>query len=114
MLRKHYYIITINYSKINFLLNLIIIFEAYSYPKDKKIIRKKFINYTLNNNKELWLVKPKLGSVSDGIKIFTNLSNVKINDYVITKYLFKPNLIRHKTYDIRFHGLISTIKPLKL
>ena len=89
-------------------------FEAYSYPEDKKIIEKKFSNYTLKNNKELWLVKPKLGSLGGHIKIFTNLSDIKINDYIITKYLYKPNLIRHKKYDIRFHGLVSTIKPLKL
>lgn len=36
-------------------------FETYSYPEDKKIIEKKISNNTLNKNKELWLVKPKLG-----------------------------------------------------
>lgn len=70
-------------------------FEIYSYPEDKKIIEKK-----ISNNAH--------------IKIFTNLSNVKINDYIISKYLYKPNLIGHKKYEIRFHGLVSIIKPLKL
>ena len=39
--------------------------------------------------------KTKIRNVSAHIKIFTNL-------------------IGHKKYEIRFHGLVSIIKPLKL
>ena len=90
-------------------------FESYSYPEDKKSIELKFKNYTFKENKkDLWLIKPKLGSLGDKIKLFTNLSNITIHDYLITKYLNNPHLIRQYKYDLRFHGLVSTIKPLKL
>ena len=48
--------------------------ETYSYPEDKKSIELKFKNYTFKENKkDLWLIKPKLGSLCDKIKLFTNL-----------------------------------------
>ena len=90
--------------------------ETYSYPEDKKSIELKFKNYTFNENitNDLWLIKPTLGSLGSKIKLFTNLSSITMPDYLITKYLNNPHLIRQYKYDLRFHGLVSTIKPLKL
>jgi hypothetical protein len=63
---------------------------------------------------DLWLIKPKLGSLGNKIKLFAGLSNITMPVYLITKYLNNPHLIRQYKYDLRFHGLVSTIKPLKL
>ena len=42
-------------------------FESYFMPKEKKIIEKKFINYS-QSKKNLWLCKDSNGSLGLGIK----------------------------------------------
>ena len=60
------------------------------------------------------MVKPTLGSLGLDISILTNFSDIKLKQFLLTKYLYNPHLIRGYKYDLRFHRLISTIKPLKL
>ena len=89
--------------------------ESYSYPEEKDIIETKFKNYTFKNKKkDIWMVKPNIGLGGFNISILNNFSSIKFKHYIITKYLENPYLIRGFKFDIRFHGLISTIKPLKL
>ena len=88
--------------------------ESYVYPREKKQIFINFNNYDSKKNKTLYLIKPPMGSVGSGIKFLNNITNVKYSNYIITKYLHNPHLIRGYKYDIRFHALISSIKPLKL
>ena len=88
--------------------------ETYSYPEERDKIKKKFHNYTLKAGGDIWLIKPKLGSLGKKIGILKNLSNIKLKNYVITKYLYNSYLIKGYKNDFRFHGLISSIKPLKL
>lgn len=89
--------------------------ETYSNPEDNNIIYNKFKNYTLTNysKDELWLVKPKLSSLGINITILRNYSNIKSN-YIVTKFLKNPHLIKGYKYDLRFHGLITSIQPLRL
>ena len=89
--------------------------ETYSYPEDKDIINKKFINYSFEKSSKdnLWLIKPKLGKFGKSISILKNISEIK-NDFLITKYLYNPHLIKEYKYDLRIHGLVTGIKPLKL
>ena len=89
-------------------------FETYSYPEQKNIIKKKFKNYIINESNYLWMIKPKLASLGNNISILKDFSQIKLKDYIITKFLDNPHLINGYKYDIRFHGLISSIKPLKL
>ena len=58
--------------------------ETYAYPEQKDIINEKFKNYNLAIG-NLWLIKPKLMSLGDGIHIFHNFTNLN-DDYIITKY----------------------------
>ena len=113
--------------------------ESYSYPEDKDIIYDKFKDFSINfqsiflnssvdgeekkhrkkkdsSKDNYWLIKPKLASVGEGIKILNSFENIEKldNNFYITKLLNNPHLIRGYKYDIRFHGLISSIKPLKL
>ena len=88
--------------------------ETYSYPEQKFIIEKKFKNYIINQSNNIWMIKPKLASVGYNISILKDFSSIKLNDYIITKYLDNPHIIRGYKYDIRFYGLISSIRPLKL
>ena len=88
--------------------------ETFSYPEEKGKIEKKFKNYTLGKKDDVWMIKPNMGSLGLKISILTNYSDIKLQNYLITKYLHNPHLIKGYKYDLRFHGLVSTIKPLKL
>ena len=70
--------------------------------------------YSFKNISDSWMVKPAEGSLGKNISILTNFSAINLSNYVITKYLYNPHLIKGYKYDFRFHGLISGIKPLKL
>ena len=86
--------------------------ETYSYPEEKKIIERKFNNYILDKN-DLWLIKPKTGSLGEGIYIFENLSNTP-DVYLLTKYIGNPHLINGLKYDFRIYVLITGLAPLKI
>ena len=88
--------------------------ETYSYPKEKQEIIEKFSKYNLKTDNDVWMIKPTMGSLGLEISILTNYSDIKLKNYLITKYLYNPHLIKGYKYDLRFHGLVSTIKPLKL
>ena len=88
--------------------------ETYSYPEQKEAIEKKFKGYYLKSEKDIWMIKPKLGSLGNKVTILKNFSNINLKNYIITKYLYKPFLIKGFKNDFRFHGLVSSIKPLKL
>lgn len=47
--------------------------ETFAYPEEKDIIKKRFNDYIVDE-KDLWLIKPKTGSLGDGIYIFQNLT----------------------------------------
>ena len=86
--------------------------ETYLYPENKNILSKMFKNYTPTED-NLWLIKPKSGSLGIGISIFINLKSAP-DDYLITKYISHPHLIYNKKYDFRVYVLITGIAPLKI
>ena len=88
--------------------------ESYLYPLEKDKIESIFKNYTLNNTDNIWMVKPNIGLSGINISLLTNFSEINLKDYIITKYLYNSHLIKGYKYDLRFHGLVSSIKPLKL
>jgi len=90
--------------------------ETFSFPEDKKIINSKFKEYKFENNPkkdDVWLIKPKLGSLGLGMSILKNITSIK-KDCLITKYLINPHLIKGFKYDLRIHGLVTSVKPLKI
>ena len=89
--------------------------ETYSYPEDKLEIQQKFKNYEfkISPGHDLWLLKPKSGTFGAHISFLENVTEIK-NDYLITKFLTPPHLIRGHKYDLRFHALVTSIRPLKL
>ena len=88
--------------------------ETYSFPEEKETIMKKFHNYSLKNANDLWMIKPKLGSLGSNIRILKDISSINLKNYILTKYLTNSYLIRGYKNDFRFHGLVTSIKPLKL
>lgn len=86
----------------------------YNYTEEKNLIEKKFSNYTIKNNKEIWMIKPKLKNQGLNISLLTNFSDIILDNYILTKSLYKPHLIKGYKYDMRFHGLVSSVQPLIL
>ena len=87
--------------------------ETYIYPKQKGIIYKKFKNYQLNLD-DLWLVKPTNKYGGHGIYIFDSLKNIKLDEFIITKYIKNVNLIKGKKYDLRLYVLLTGLKPMRI
>ena len=48
-----------------------------------------------------------------GISILKNFSDIN-GKYIITKFFNNSHLIKGSKYDIRFHRLITGVKPMKL
>ena len=87
--------------------------ETYYYPDDKKIIREKFENYTLNKD-DLWLVKPSHNSGGKGIEILESLKKIKLTDFLLNKYITNLDLINNKKYDLRLYILVTGLMPLRI
>ena len=87
--------------------------ETYYYPKDKKIIERKFDNYILNSD-NLWLIKPTNKDGGKGISIFHSLKDIQMDEFIITKYIMNIDLIKNKKYDLRLYVFISGVKPLRI
>lgn len=87
--------------------------ETFYYPEQKNLIDNKFKNYNLNVN-DLWLIKPTNLGEGHLINMFESLDNIKLEQFVITKYIKDINLISGKKYDLRLYALISGLKPLRI
>ena len=86
--------------------------ESFCYPEEKDIIEKRFKDYVLDEN-NLWLIKPKTGSLGEGIYIFQNLTSTP-DVYLLSKYISNPHLIHNLKYDFRVYVLVTGLAPLKL
>ena len=106
----------LNYKKIRdkYPLDFDYMFETYSFPEEKEAILRKFRNYSIKKDNDLWMIKPKLGSLGSKIRLLKDISSINLRNYILTKYLKNPYLIRGYKNDFRFHGLVTSIKPLKL
>ena len=77
------------------------------------IIEKKFKNYKFDKN-NLWLIKPTNKNSGEGIIIFTSLKEIKLDKYIINKYLTNLDLIDNRKYDLRIYAIIIGVNPLRL
>ena len=86
--------------------------ESFCFPEEKDLIEKRFKDYVLDEN-NLWLIKPKTGSLGEGIYIFQNLTSTP-DVYLLSKYISNPHLIHNLKYDFRVYVLVTGLAPLKL
>ncbi len=87
--------------------------ETFFYPENKTFLEEKFKNYNINV-KDLWLVKPKHGSLGNGIHLFEGFEKTKETDFLLTKYITYPHLLYGYKYDFRVYVLVTGIAPLKI
>ena len=86
--------------------------DTFSYPEEKRAIEKRFEDY-YPNEYDLWLIKPRKGSLGKGIYFFQNLTSTP-DIYLLSKYISNPHLINNYKYDFRVYILITGLSPLKL
>ena len=90
--------------------------ETYLYPEQKKEIYNKFHNYQYDP-KDVWLFKPAKDSFARGIEIIKNykeIENAKFKNFLISRYVMNPMLIRNKKFDMRAYILVTGMNPLKI
>ena len=71
------------------------------------------MNYSLDIN-NLWLVKPTNSFGGKKIKILESLTNINLENFLITRYITNVNLINGRKYDLRLYALITGLKPLRI
>ena len=86
--------------------------ETYSYPEEKKKIEKMLKNYKVKSD-DLWLIKPKSGSLGHGIRIFLTLKDIP-KQFLLTRYINPPHLINKKKYDLRVYLLVTGLAPFRI
>ena len=87
--------------------------KTYIYPKHKEKIEKIFKNYKLDIN-NLWIVKPIDLFSGKGIHLFKSLKEENMSNFIISKYLNKPHLIKGRKYDLRLYILVTGFSPLRI
>ena len=90
--------------------------ETYLYPDQKNEIYNKFYSYRYDP-KDVWLFKPARDSFARGVEILENykeIENSKFHNFLISRYIMNPMLIRNKKFDMRAYVLVTGMNPLKI
>ena len=90
--------------------------ETYLYPTQRDEIRKKFKNYHYDP-KDVWLFKPAKDSFARGVEILDNYTEIqksKFKNFLISRYIMNPMLIRNKKFDVRAYIIVTGMNPLKI
>lgn len=68
-----------------------------------------------SNFKNMYIMKPNASSCGRGIKVIGKKQTVnKRSNYVVSKYVSKPHLIRGYKYDLRLYVLVTGFDPVKI
>jgi hypothetical protein len=90
--------------------------ETFIYKDQKKEVFNKFYDYHYNPN-DVWLFKPAKDSFARGIQILENYTEIqksKFKNFLISRYIMNPMLIRNKKFDMRAYVLVTGMDPLKI
>ena len=86
--------------------------ETYFYPEEKDKIHNLLKDYKVTSD-DLWLIKPKSGSLGHGIRIFLSLNDIP-PEFLLTRYINPPHLINNKKYDFRTYILVTGLAPFRM
>lgn len=85
---------------------------TYVFPEDYK---KFNVDREVSNFKNMYIMKPIASSCGRGIRVIGKKQSVKkYNNYIVSKYVSKPHLIRGYKYDLRLYILVTGFEPLKI
>ena len=86
--------------------------ETYFYPEEKDKIQLLLKDYKVTPD-DLWLIKPKSGSLGHGIRIFLSMDDIP-PEFLLTRYINPPHLINNKKYDFRVYILVTGLAPFRM
>jgi len=85
---------------------------TYIFPEDYK---RWIMDREASNFKNMYIMKPNASSCGRGIKVIGKKQTVnKRSNYVVSKYVSKPHLIRGYKYDLRLYVLVTGFDPFKI
>jgi tubulin polyglutamylase TTLL4 len=85
---------------------------TYIFPEDYK---RWIMDREASNFKNMYIMKPNASSCGRGIKVIGKKQTVnKRSNYVVSKYVSKPHLIRGYKYDLRLYVLVTGFDPVKI
>lgn len=78
-------------------------------------------NKEIPADENIWIVKPAHSSQGRGIYLLTDLQDLPPavvdntpQQYVISRYIYKPLLINGLKFDIRMYVLVTSLDPLRI
>jgi len=81
---------------------------------------KKFPQFKINGDKNIWIIKPAGLSRGRGIQVFSNLDDItdytrgKDSNWIVQKYIENPLIVNNRKFDLRIWVLVTGINPLTI
>jgi hypothetical protein len=94
--------------------------KCWMWPEEKKELQYEMDKNKIDNNKSqrftdhLYIIKPRASSRGRGIHVVSDLSNIKLDNCIVQKYIHNPMLIDGKKFDIRLYVVVTSFDPLRI